>query len=95
VSQKQSTYKVEHSIIKEITIGEQFVTLNGEVVEFIGIDSSPTNAGYCFVFECKTINKNQMIYTYSLELGYWIMYGNDPRDIKDKYINMKEKIGIL
>jgi hypothetical protein len=92
---KQKTYKTKHSIIKEITIGEQFVTEGGEIIEFIELDSSASNTEFCFIFKPISNHKKYFKYSYTIELGYWLLYGNDERDIKEKYIPMKDKLNVI
>jgi hypothetical protein len=91
---KKKTYQVDHPTIKEITIGDQFVTEGGEIIEFVeSLFTSQTDTEFCFLF--KSTQKQGVTYTYTIELGYWLLYGNDERDIKEKYIPMKDKLNVI
>lgn len=49
------TYKTNHPTIKEISIGDQFITYGGEIVTFI--EYSGLNHSYPFNFECFVRNR--------------------------------------
>jgi hypothetical protein len=91
---KKKTYKVKHPTIKEITIGDQFVTEGGNIIEFVSyhINSHP------YIFEFRRINNTSLflsepLYTKSLR---YIDYGQrNYNDIKERYIPLKDKVNQL
>jgi hypothetical protein len=88
------SYKTDHPTIKEITIGEQFVTNDGTTVQFVSYIQKITE----FVFQFKLVDTNaidSLQWRYKKSLKYSYQGTIHKNDIKAKYISLKDKIDAL
>jgi hypothetical protein len=85
---EQQTFQTDHPTIKEITIGDRFITHNDEIVEFASYDGSIVP----FLFENISYTKGRfkLAWVYK-NLRYDMIHFN----IKDRYIPLKDKVNQL
>jgi hypothetical protein len=84
-----NTYKVKHPTIKEINIDEQFVTEGGKVVTFVGFEGY---GSYKFSYND---GQNVRLIHLSSTLKFWYNERLDHRNIKERYIPLKDKLNQL
>jgi signal peptidase I len=87
-----NTYKVHHPTIKEITIGDKFVTRRGDIIEFIAFFDDDE---FCFIFRYSVHDKESDYETYTSKLKYYDDNDIFEEDIKERYIPLKDKLNQL
>jgi hypothetical protein len=86
------TFKTDHPIIREIAIGDQFVTRGGLYAVFFKVNLSDI---YPFIFK---FNKDDYYYEtspYTKKLTYFENLEVNKYDIISKCIKLKDKLSIL
>jgi hypothetical protein len=87
----KKTYKVQHLNIKEITVGDRFVTKAGDIIEFIRINISFDEQQFEYTFY-SLYYKHYINYT--SKLSYY-QINESMHDIKCRHITLKDKINSL
>lgn len=85
---KKETYKTDHPTIKEITIGDQFITYGGDVLRFEELSNNATL--YIYGFK----NNRGHMFQYTMKLKFISSSIYSEKDIKDK-INYKFILSLL
>jgi hypothetical protein len=90
---KNKTYKTEHPDIPYITIGDQFVLNNGDVIQF----DSFIHGNYQYPFKMFMLGNRYTInlITFDRRLRYDLDGTVSTYDIKSKCITLKDKLGAL
>jgi hypothetical protein len=92
------TYQTDHPTIKEITIGERFITRNGDIIEFIGLTNGNdfTYHGDRYPFEFRIFtDSSDYLEHYSKHLKYYYNEEIDDIDILYRTVSIKDKLTIL
>jgi hypothetical protein len=80
-------YQTNHPIIKEITIGDIFVTKNNILIKFIRTEDELNLKSFKFRFEY--VSTRNTTTHYDRELKHWC---DENYDIKSMYISLKGKL---
>lgn len=83
------TYEVIHPTIKEIVVGDKFITNEGHIVKFIEEDKFISDFKFLMI-ELNNASYTERIYNDKLQ-----NYTLRDRDIKYKCISLKDKINLL
>jgi hypothetical protein len=98
---KKKTYQTFHRTITEITIGDKFVTIGGNIIEFIGLTNKDDEDKYFnirYPFEFKIFSDiHDYTENYSMSLTYYYPYEgvNHMLDIASRYATIKDKLNQL